>query len=134
MRPKMMAKRTTAVSLKRSCDHQRALRNFLKHAFTCQIPQLYIDQVPRRSTHKPLSYWRDGQTDRQTDGRTDVISALYRFQGYTISFLEGLCLTFSKLGNSSPHLPPLLTNLNCTLLNYLVTRALNLLVLPRVRS
>ena len=66
----MMAKRTTAVSLKRSCAHQRALRNFLKHAFTCQRPQLYIDQVPRRSTHKPLSYRRDGQTDRQTDGQT----------------------------------------------------------------
>ena len=66
----MMAKRTTAVSLKRSCAHQRALRNFLKHAFTCQRPQLYIDQVPRRFTHKPLSYRRDGQTDRRTDGQT----------------------------------------------------------------
>ena len=69
----MMAKRTTAVSLKRSCAHQRALRNFLKHAFTCQRPQLYIDQVPHRCTHKPLSYRRDGQTDGQTDG----FSALY---------------------------------------------------------
>ena len=69
----MMAKRMTAVSLKRSCAQHRGLRNFVKHAFTCQIPQLYIDQVPRRSTHKPLSYWRDGQTD----GQTDVISALY---------------------------------------------------------
>ena len=77
----MMAKRTTEVSLKRSCAHQRALRNFLKHAFICQRPQVYIDQVPRRSTHKPLSYRRDGQTDGRTDGRTDrrtdVISALY---------------------------------------------------------
>ena len=72
-----MAKRTTAMSLKHLCAHQRALRNFLKHAFTCQRPQLYIDQVPRRSTHTPLSYRRDGQTDGQTDRRTDVISALY---------------------------------------------------------
>ena len=69
----MMAKRTTAVYLKHPCAHQSALRNFLKHAFTCQRPQLYIDQVPRRCMHKPLSYRRNGQTDR----RTDVISALY---------------------------------------------------------
>ena len=77
----MMAKRTTAVSLKRSCAQQKALSNFLKHAFTCQIPQLYIDQDPRRSTHKPLSYWRGGQTDGQTDGQTSfqlyIVEALY---------------------------------------------------------
>ena len=34
---------------------------------------MYTDQVPRRSMQKALSYRRDGQTD----GRTDVISALY---------------------------------------------------------
>ena len=72
-----MAKRATAACLKRSYAQQRDLRKFLKDAFTCQIPQLYMDQVPRRSTHKPLSYRRDGQTDRQTDRRTYVISALY---------------------------------------------------------
>ena len=73
MRPKMMAKRTTAVSLKRSCAQQRAIKNLLKHAFTYQRPQLYTDQIPRRSMQKPLSYRRDSQTDRWTD----IISALY---------------------------------------------------------
>ena len=68
-----MAKRTTAVSLKRSYAHQGALRNLFKHAFICQIAQLYIDQVPRRSTHKPLSYRRDGQTDGQTSFQLYIV-------------------------------------------------------------
>ena len=76
----MMAKRTTTAPLKRSCAQQRALIDLLKRAFTCQRPQLYTDQVPCRSMQKPLSYRRDGQTDRQTD----VISALYsREERYT---------------------------------------------------
>ena len=73
----MMAKRTTAVSLKRSCAQLMAVKNLFKRVFTCQRPQLYTNQVPRRSMHKPLNYRRDGQTDRQTDRQTDVISALY---------------------------------------------------------
>ena len=68
-----MAKIMTAACLNSSCTQQRGLRNFLKHAYTCQIAQLYINQVPHRCTRKPLSYRRDGQTD----GQTDVISALY---------------------------------------------------------
>ena len=68
-----MAKRMTAGCLKRLYAQQRAVINLLKRAFTCQRPQLYTNQVPRRSMQKPLSYRRDGQTDR----RTDVISALY---------------------------------------------------------
>ena len=99
-----MTKRTTAVSLKRSCAQQRALRNFLKYAFTCQIPQLYIDQVPCRSTHKPLSYRRDGQTDGQTDRRTDVISALYSRYQQTVfgkKSLESECSTLLFLINAS---------------------------------
>ena len=91
-----MAKRTTAVSLKRSCAYQRALRNLLKHAFTCQIPQLYIDQVPRRFTHKPLSYRRDGQTDRQTDGQTSF--QLYIVERKDIQFRRELTFVDPLIG------------------------------------
>ena len=63
----------TAVSLKRSCADQRALRKLFKHAFTCQRPQLYMNQVQRRPMQRRPIYRRDGQTD----GRTDVISTLY---------------------------------------------------------
>ena len=69
----MMAKTTTTVCLKRSCAQQRALRNLLKRAYTCQRQQLYINQVPRRSMQRQLSYRRDGQPDGETDG----FSALY---------------------------------------------------------
>ena len=64
-----MAKRTTTACLKRSCAQQRAVRNLFKCAFTCQIAQLFINQVPRQSMQRRPSYRRDGQTD--------VISALY---------------------------------------------------------
>ena len=65
-----MAKRTTSLCLKRSCVQQRALRNLLKRACTCQTPQLYTNQVPHQSMQRQLSYRRDGQTDRRTDGQT----------------------------------------------------------------
>ena len=49
------------------------------------MPQLYTDQVPRRSTHKPLNYRRDGQTDRQTDGQT-------AFQLYIVDMSVLVCV------------------------------------------
>ena len=64
----MMAKTMTVVCLKRLCAQQRALKNSLKCAFTCQRLELYTNQVPHRSC-------RDDQVtsvtaDRQTDGQT----------------------------------------------------------------
>ena len=82
-----MAKRTTAVSLKRSCAHQRAQRNLFKHVFTCQRPQLYINQVPRRSMQRQPSYRRDGQTDGRTDRRI-VDSRLFLYVLFNVHYIR----------------------------------------------
>ena len=109
----MMAKRTTAACLKRSCAQQRGLRNCLKHAFTCQIPQLYTDQVPRRSTHKPLSYRRDGQTDRQTDGQTSF--QLYIVDAMITELKAELPTYIAKTADVSTDMDPLeWWTLNCS--------------------
>ena len=68
-----MAK-TTAVSLKRWCVHQNALRNLFKRAFTCQRPQLYTNQVSRRSMQRRPRLSRDKNAERQTNRQTDVHS------------------------------------------------------------
>ena len=60
-----MEKRMTAGFLKRSCAQQRAFGILLTDKFTCQRPQLYTKQVPRRSIQRRPSYQHDGQTDRR---------------------------------------------------------------------
>ena len=87
----MMAKRTTAVSLKRWCVHQGALRNLIKRAFTCQRPQLYTNQVLHLSMQRRLRLSRDKNADR------DIISALYSRRYHLYSLINDHLLTHNRI-------------------------------------
>ena len=74
----MMAKRMTTASFKCSCAEQRALRNLFKHAFTCQRPQLSVNQIPHPSMQRRLSYRCDGQeTDGQMSFQLYIVKDIY---------------------------------------------------------
>ena len=87
----MMAKTTTAVCLKRSCAQQRTVRKLFKGAFACQRPQLYTNQISRRSMQRQPRLSRDknadGQTDRQTDGQTAFQLYIVDYDIFYLSFL-----------------------------------------------
>ena len=59
--------------LKRSCAQQNTVRKLFKGAFACQRPQLYTNQISRRSVQRQTRLSRDKNADRRTDG----FSALY---------------------------------------------------------
>ena len=54
-----MAKTMTVVCLKCSCAQQRTVRKLFKGAFTCHRPQLYTNQVSRRSMQRQPRLPRD---------------------------------------------------------------------------